>query len=202
MFRLLPRGDRADKSPDKVDVPRDERPDIASGTILNEAFLQDVQVRVPDLVVVTADHADPRVNSSVQEVLRLMRDYKGVDVVFVADLNECGRHVPYGHASEDTVEHVSTPTDSLEALWGERVVEQRQHHQDGEPPGHSPLGRHIHSRIVSGSGTVYGTLCCICVGENASASRVDQKMLRHTAALTAAKIEQNLRDSLSLERGT
>ena len=45
---------------------------------------------------------------------------------------------------------------------------------------------------------MYGTLCCICVGDTASAFRVDQKMLCHTAALRAVKIEQNLSDALSL----
>ena len=43
-----------------------------SGNTPNDAFLRNVEVRVPNLVVVTADHADPRVNSSVQEVLRLL----------------------------------------------------------------------------------------------------------------------------------
>jgi hypothetical protein len=165
---------------------------------MNEAFLEDVDVRAPDLVVVTADHGDPRVNASVQEVLRLMRDHKHVDVVFVADLNECGRHVAHGHAQEDSLEHVSAPTDSLEALWGERVVEDRLQ-QDCVPVGLPTAGRHIHSRIVSEGGTFYGTLCCICAEPGGAMPRVDQKMLRHTAALTALKIEQSMRDSLALE---
>ena len=199
-FRL-PNGRRNDKTVGAASVAGVETSGSTSGTTHNEAFLQDVEVRVPNLVVVTADHADPRVNSSVQEVLRLMRDYKGVDVVFVADLTECGRHSTYGPAAEDTVEHVSESTDSLEALWGERVVDDRAQHECAQE-GHAAGGRHIHSRIVSASGKVYGTLCCICVGDTASAFRVDQKMLRHTAALTASKIEKSLLNALSLEPKT
>ena len=162
----------------------------------NAAFLSDVEVRVPNLVVVTADHSDPRVNSSVQEVLKLLRDVKGVDVVFVADMTECGRHLAYGAAPEDPEGHLSSSTDSLEALWGERVVEGRAQQPPAAPDGKdtagASAGRHIHSRIVSGTGKVYGMLCCISPHDTDAGFRVDQRMLRHTAALTAAKIEKSL----------
>lgn len=171
------------------------RTEPVSDVDANEAFLSDVEVRVPNLVVVTADHSDPRVNSSVQEVLKLLRDVKGLDVVFVADMTECGRHLTYGAASEDTAGHLSSSTDSLEALWGERVVEDRAHQPaaaDGTGAAATTAGRHIHSRIVSGTGKVYGMLCCISPHDTDGGFRVDQRMLRHTAALTAAKIEKSL----------
>ena len=160
----------------------------------NEAFLHEVDVRVPNLVVVTADHSDSRVHGSVQEVLQLLRDVKGVDVVFVADMTECGRHLAYGAAAEDPEGHLSSSTDSLEALWGERVVEGRVQKPAAVPDEKSAAGagRHIHSRIVSGTGKVYGMLCCIAPHESESGFRIDQRMLRHTAALTAAKIERSL----------
>ena len=162
----------------------------------NAAFLSDVEVRAPNLVVVTADHDDPRVNASVQEVLQLLRDVKGVDVVFVGDMSECGRHLTYGAAPEDPEGYLSSSTDSLEALWGERVVDERAQQPAAAQPGKSAAGtsagRHIHSRIVSGTGRVYGMLCCISPHDTDSGFRVDQRMLRHTAALTAAKIEKSL----------
>lgn len=170
-----------------------------SSSDANEAFLSDVEVRAPNLVVVTAEHADPRVSASVQEVLQLLRDVKGLDVVFVADLTECGRELTYGAATEDQAGDLSLSTDSLEALWGEHVVEGRAQHPAGTPGGQGTVGasagRHIHSRIVLGTGKVYGMLCCISPHDTDSGFRADQRMLRHTAALTAAKIEKSLAPS-------
>lgn len=176
--------------------PPSEHTSPVSSADANEAFLKEVDVRVPNLVVVTADHSDSRVHGSVQEVLQLLRDVKGVDVVFVADMTECGRHLAYGAAADDPEVHLSSSTDSLEALWGERVVEGRVQHPAAAPDGKSAAGagagRHIHSRIVSGTGKVYGMLCCIAPDESDGGFRIDQRMLRHTAALTAAKIERSL----------
>lgn len=85
----------------------------------------DLDVRVADLLVATVDRADEGVDPQVQQVLRLLREKLGMDVVFVSEfvnglrrfwLLDRAAHVPELEAGQ---------ADPLEESWCQRVVDGR-----------------------------------------------------------------------------
>lgn len=159
----------------------------------------DLEVRVAEMMVATADQSDAAVEPCVQGVLQLLRDRMKMDVVFVSEFTG-GRRVFRQVAQGEPA--VVTPGDSdpLEASWCQRVV-------DGRLPGFVPdagplqaagqlpaaafpVGTHISTPVVLGNGEVYGTLCCFSFAPVADASEADLKRLRFTAELTAQRLDR------------
>ncbi len=170
-----------------------------------------MEVKVAELLVATADQADYLIDGSVREVLKLLRERMGMDVVFVSEFTGGVREL---RAVEQSAGHETVAegqTDSLETTWCQRVVDGRLPElvPDGAvlqasgqaPPAACPIGTYLSTPIVLGSGEVYGTLCCFSFGVNPKVTELDVKKLRYTADLTAKKIDRSRRVSaeMSLE---
>jgi hypothetical protein len=154
----------------------------------NEDYLNDIEVRLSDLMVATCDGADHRIDPSVRSVLRLMRDKLGLDIVFVADANRA-----QGDAGS-----------ALEAFWGERAVRARMPSSGPGaakvPAPHLPaIAEELMTRpVLLEDGSAYGTLCCFSAGASSWHRQRDRRNLQNIAAFAASTL-RSARVPLALE---
>jgi hypothetical protein len=180
-------------------------------TMFQDYDADDLQVKVSELLVATADHADELVDRQVQDVLRLLRERLGMDVVFVSEFTGGQRMFRY-------VDHLpgATPVragegNPLEESWCQRVVDGRLPELmrdaaefvdsgDAPVPG-MPVGTHLSTPVRLPNGEAYGTLCCFSVGVKPGVGEADLRNLRYTAKLLAGKLapEAPRRAPLSLQ---
>jgi GAF domain-containing protein len=161
---------------------------------------EDIEVQVSELLVATADSSDAELDRSIGEVLKLLRERMGMDVVFVSEFVE-GRRV-FRHVSQAPGVNLLTPGEGepLEQSWCQRVVDGRlpQFMADARrDPVAAPLlknlsfpiGTHISTPVVLGNGQVYGTLCCFSFEPSGQASVEDLSRLKLTARLAAQRLD-------------
>jgi len=159
----------------------------------------DLEVKVAELLVATADDADVEIDKAVPDVLRLLREKMKMDVVFVSEFIDGMREFKYVDQTPGQEVIEAGGADPLESSWCQRVVDGRLPEMmlDAKPfqakdPSLAtpfPIGTHLSTPIVLGSGQIYGTLCCFSFGVNGDTSEQDLKNLKFTAELTARKIE-------------
>ncbi len=166
----------------------------------NDFDENDLRVKVSELLVATADGADPELDTSIPQVLKLLRERMKMDVVFVSEFVD-GRRV-FRHVANPVGNEVLPEGggDPLEESWCQRVVDGRipqivkDAAKDPSTAGLQtpfPIGTHLSTPIVMKDGSVYGTLCCFSFSPNEQINGRDLKNLQLTAQLTASKIEQS-----------
>lgn len=146
----------------------------------DQDYLQDVDVKICDLLVATADTSDRGVDGAVREVLHLVQQKTGMDIVFVLHSQRPGRSF----------------ASAAEVLWGEGAVRRRMPAPVTSAAGSEPdrcEGAYLHSPVLLQGGEVYGTLCSFSAGADAWSTRRDQDRLRYTASLTSARVRANRR---------
>lgn len=155
--------------------------------------------QVADMLVATPNGADPLVSPVVQEVLRMLRDKLGMDVVFVSQFSEGRRTLRLVDTRARPGPVRAGDSDPLEQSWCQRVVDGRlpQFIADAQPfvadgsapdPGF-PIGTHISTPVSLRGGAVFGTLCCFSFTQVAAANEEDLRRLQYTARLLAAKLD-------------
>ena len=160
----------------------------------------ELSVKVSELLVATSDGADPELDTSIPQVLKLLRERMKMDVVFVSEFMD-GKRV-FRHVANPPGQQVLTEGagDPLEETWCQRVVDGRipQLVRDAKTnPATAglntaiPIGTHLSTPIVMKDGSVYGTLCCFSFSPSEQVNERDLKNLQLTAQLTASKIEQS-----------
>lgn len=161
---------------------------------------EDFDVSIAQMLVATAEQADDAIDERVQQVLNLLRERMSMDVVFVSHFID-GRRVFRRVSRRPGVDHIAPgQSDPLESSWCQRVVDGRlpEFVPDAAPfvasgqvpaPGF-PIGTHLSTPVVLGSGKVYGTLCCFSRAVEGRTSETDLKRLRYTASLLADKIDR------------
>ncbi len=161
---------------------------------------EDIEVQVSELLVATADSTDVELDRSIGEVLKLLRERMGMDVVFVSEFVEgqrVFRHVSQAPGVNAIAKGQGEP---LEQSWCQRVVDGRlpQFMADArQDPAAAPLlknlsfpiGTHISTPVVLGNGQVYGTLCCFSFEPSGQASPEDLSRLKLTARLAAQRLD-------------
>jgi len=161
---------------------------------------RDLEVRIADLLVATADAVDADLDAPVQDVLKLLRSKMDMDVVFVSEFVD-GRRV-FRQVEQGAGQLITVgASDELEASWCQRVVDGRlpqfiddgaKYQAQGKAPATPfPVGTHLSVPIVLSSGEVYGTLCCFSHNVNGRVNHQDLKTLGYTAQLAADRIEQS-----------
>lgn len=168
-----------------------------------------LHVQISELLIATADHSDVDLDRSINEVLSLLRDRMGMDVVFVSEFVDGARvfrNVEQAPGVKLLAVGDSAP---LEESWCQRVVDGRlpQFIADAKKdPGASPLlkelpfpiGTHISTPLVLSDGEVYGTLCCFSFAPNGKSNPEDLTKLKMTARLAAQKLEHRRRTQRAL----
>jgi hypothetical protein len=160
----------------------------------------DLDVQIADLLVATADGADAAVDGQVQEVLKLLREKLGMDVVFVSRF----------HAGRRTilrVEHrpgvaVLRPgqSDPLEESWCQHVVDGRlpRFVKDARPHVAAravpappfPIGTHLSTPVAARDGAALGTLCCFSFHPQDGVGEQDLKRLQYAAELLTERLRK------------
>ena len=158
----------------------------------------EVLVCTSDLLVATAESADPLVDGAVLKALQLLRKMLRVDAVFVAELIAGARVTRVGDTTGAMPMNVGEVI-PLEQTYCRLVLEGKLPEfipdvdalcEDAAPRGLLPgLHGHVMTPIVLKDGRVYGTLCCL----SASPMAVDQEKalvnLRRTAQFVADALD-------------
>lgn len=138
--------------------------------------MDQLDVTVSELLVATTDQSDVLVDASVSQVLQVLREKLGMDVVFVAEF-EGDHHVLRQVANpEGAPVHQPGEVRELEQTWCHHVVEGRlprlvrdTAHDPAmrrAPPAPAKIGAFITTPIVLGDRQNYGTLCTYSFSAN------------------------------------
>lgn len=158
------------------------------------------EIQVSDLLIATADSSDAELDGAIGEVLSLLRERLGMDVVFVSEFID-GQRVFKRVEQAPGVKIIAAGDGApLEESWCQRVVDGRlpQYIADAKRDASAapllkelpfPIGTHISTPLVLSSGEVYGTLCCFSFEPSGRAKPEDLNMLKATARLAAQRLE-------------
>jgi hypothetical protein len=156
-----------------------------------------IDVHIAELLVATTDEADVALDQRIQQVLRLLKQRTGMDVVFVSQFTEGRRVFRFVEQVRDLL--AVGGSDPLEESWCQRVVDGRlpQVMEDAArwvdtgaaPPPGIPVGTHLSVPIVMGDGEVYGTLCCFSFLRQGEVDPTSIKRLHNTARLLARTLD-------------
>jgi hypothetical protein len=157
------------------------------------------------LSVASADSPDPERND-IQQVLALVRDHMGMDVVFVSEF-VAGLRVVRLHCAGDVPAPLrsalarrggfSTP---LEHTLCQRMMDGRLPNlicdlpalratQDLPDPG-LPIGSYLAVPVTREDGSLYGALCCLTLKPNSALGELELKRLRMAARLVSRLLQQ------------
>ena len=159
---------------------------------------RELEVVISDLLVATAESSDALLDDSVSQVLRMLRQSMGLDVVFVSEFVD-GRRVFRFVDAEGSAPLRPGESSPLEETYCQRVVDGRLPELVTDvaklpqaaalPPTSLRIGAHLSTPIVLTSGETYGTLCCFSASPNEALQLRDLTTLRHCAQLVARKLE-------------
>lgn len=147
-------------------------------SVFESEDMEQLDVTVREMLLATADHSDAMVDASVTQVLRVLREKLGMDVVFVAEFDG-DQHVIRQVANPlHEQAHVPGEVRELEQTWCHYVVEGRLPRlvpdtrteptvRDAPPPP-GTVGAFITTPIVLEGLKNYGTLCTYSFAANAS----------------------------------
>ncbi|MFE8644108.1 GAF domain-containing protein [Sphingomonas sp. NCPPB 2930] len=138
--------------------------------------MDQLDVTVSDMLLATADQSDAMVDASVTEVLQVLRERLGMDVVFVAEFDG-DRHVVRQVANPAQEQaHVPGEVRELEQTWCHYVVEGRlprlvrdtrtEPAVRAAPPPPGRVGAFITTPILLEGRKNYGTLCTYSFAAN------------------------------------
>lgn len=155
----------------------------------------DIDVRIAELLVATADAADPLLHPKVSEVLGILREHMKMDVVFVSQFKDHRRTFKVVRTDPKNTVVVAGQSDPLEDSWCQHVVDgrvpqllqdAREYVERGElPPPRSPIGTYLSTPVVLKNGSVYGTLCCFSSQVKEDVNLQDLRRLQITAKVLA-----------------
>ena len=162
---------------------------------------EDVSIKVSELLVATADGSDELIDSTVGEVLSLLRQRLALDVVFVSEFVNGERVFRYVESNGNSQSPSEGDSDLLEDTWCQRVVDGRlpeyiadvsKFDRKADMPAVAfPINAYLSAPIVLQGGKVYGTLCCYSANANDVLQQRDMKNLRSAAQLVARNIQRN-----------
>lgn len=171
-----------------------KNPDLAHVTSQFASF----EDRVVTLLVTTADARDDAVDEVVQDLLALIRDHLGMDVVFVSEFVDGLRVMRYGCASNVPAPIRNAMTQRSEPMPLEQTLCQRL--IDGRLPSvvnnlpavramqelpdqGFPIGSYLGVPVLHEDGSLYGALCCLTLKPNEAFGELQLKRLQMAARL-------------------
>lgn len=129
-------------------------------------------VEVAELLGATADHSDPLIDPVVAEVLALVGQKLGLDVVFARELRPVRLNWEFADSG-------GPHADSAEASWGRQQLAARQATDTGQ-------GNYQCVPVALADGRHYGTLCAY--SRNQWTAPSDLRTLTFSARLIAQKM--------------
>lgn len=137
---------------------------------------------------------------NVGTLLRGVREHLGLDVAFVAEIQETQRVFRYVDHNLPTTPFAPGDADPLEQSYCYHVVEGRLPQFMRDPAQHPlaaqldataafPVGTHLSVPIRLADGRVYGTFCCFSRAVHESLGEADLRPLRMLAELIAQQLD-------------
>ncbi len=158
----------------------------------------DISVVISELLIATADSADPLIDGSVNQVLRTLRERLGMDVVFVSELVDGQRVFRFVDSAGETPVTAGA-ANPVEETFCQRIVDGRLPEfipDVGSLPAGTDLpattvrvGAHLSTPIRLKDGRTYGTLCCFSAEPRPELRHKDLETLRLCAQLVARKLD-------------
>lgn len=162
---------------------------------MSEAFEHEME----RLMVATPDAADPLLDPGVTEILRLVREHLGMDVVFITQY--VGDHNLFRHV------HGAPEARAFEGQSQLRAESYCQRVLDGRlpavipdvaalrgthdvPDSPLPFGAYMAAPVRLHDGTLYGTLCCFSFEPQKRLGEREYRRLLMSARLTAQLIDE------------
>ena len=156
------------------------------------------------VAVVTADMDHARVDRSVREVLKLMREHLAMEVAFASHFRDGRRFLWRVEADDPYWQNAEGSSDALERSFCQRVVDGRLPQLVTDvrklpnvrelPETAVPIGAHLSVPIVLPDGAIYGTACCFSSAPNDALSQRDLKRLQMAADMMARLIAKSRRN--------
>ena len=166
----------------------------------------DLDVKVTQLLLATADDADPLLHPKVGEALSLLRKRIGLDVVFVSQFHDGRRTFKVVESTPDYTKVEAGMSDPVEETWCQYVALERkpvylrdadEKVRKGEyPPLKDRVRTYMSAPLILKNGEVYGTLCCYSHDVVDGVSEMDLKRLQITAKVLS---EDLLKSGLGTE---
>lgn len=161
----------------------------------------DLNIRVSELLVATADASDELIDRAVTDMLVLLKERMQMDVVFVSEFVGDKRVFRYVDGPVDQPVVQVGESELLERTWCQRVVDGRlpgvianvsqYTDKDKLPPTAFDVGTYLSTPVLLKDGHVYGTLCCLSFSPQAIVQERDLKNLKSVAQLVAKKIDKS-----------
>lgn len=154
-----------------------------------------------ELLVATPDCAHPRLDRSLSELLRLVRDNLEMDVVFVTryvgdrnvfrrvEASPAHRKLLEGQSQRRSDSYCQRVLDGRLPPAIPDMAALRETHDLPATP--IPIGAYMAAPVRLSDGSVYGTLCCFSLTPKSKICGRDLRRLQMSARLTARLIEEN-----------
>ena len=136
-----------------------------------------LQVQVSELLIATPDVSDPMVDSSVHQVLRLLRDQHRMEAAFVGEVVD-GQRVWRDAANAGTAQLIDEERDPLELAFCKQALNVR-----------APVGCFLCAPVVLNNSTVYGNLYSFSFSPDEGMQQRELKKLELSAQLAARLID-------------
>lgn len=137
-----------------------------------------LEVRVSELVVVTAEQNDPLIDEAIRGVLKVLREQHHTEAAFVSEFID-GKRVHRALSGPRSGSfHNEQEGDLLEFLVGRQAV-----------PGSKTAKSYFSVPIVLIDGRLYGTLYAACLTQSDALRQHELKRLEMTAQLAARLID-------------
>ncbi|MBU1358515.1 MAG: hypothetical protein KJ901_07150 [Gammaproteobacteria bacterium] len=147
-------------------------------TFLDPQFVVEaVDVQTSDLLIATPDASDPLVDSSVHQVLRLLRDQHRMEAAFVGEVLN-GRRVCRDAATAGPAQVLGESGDALEIAFCRQALNVRV-----------PFGCFLSAPVILQNGIVYGTLYSFSFSSDEGMQHHELKKLKLSAQLAGRLID-------------
>lgn len=140
--------------------------------------IDDLEVKVSELLIATPDMTDPAIDPAVHKILGLMRDQQGMEAGFAAEVLD-GKRVFRRMRDSDRAQFIDEDADPLALVFCKRVLKTQV-----------PSGCYVSAPIVLRDSIVYGTLYAFSFNPDAALEQRDLKKLEMAAQLAARMIDE------------
>jgi hypothetical protein len=134
----------------------------------------DLEVRVSELLIATADVSDPAVDPAVHQVLKMLREQHAMEAGFAAEVIDGKRVVRNNQSRAQFIDEQAEP---LEVAFCKQVLRATV-----------PSGCYVSAPVLLADGTVYGTLYSFSFNPDSALEVRDLKKLEMAAQLAARMI--------------
>ncbi len=184
------------EAPTETQMSHENRPPAAP----TESF----EERLSTLRIATADSRHSAMDAAIQDLLALIRDHLGMDVVFVSEFVEGFRVVRHGCAGAVPPPLMQALTSRgeprrLEDTLCQRLLDGRLPNVIADLPSLRatqplpdqgfPIGSYLGVPVTREDGSVYGALCCLTLEPNSRFGDLELKRLQMAAKLVERLIQ-------------